>query len=78
MVVSLHKRTGGNMLLLLAMLIISSTSSVQAQVPKPPPTTVDNFRETIHGVEIVDPYRWLENQDSPETRASRTSVEQDN
>ncbi len=65
MVVS-HKKTG---LLLLAILVISSTSSVQAQVPKPPPSRVDNFREVIHGVEIIDPYRWLEEQDSPETRA---------
>src|SRR5215831_1146418 len=39
-----------------------------AQVPAPPPTRQDNFRETIHGVEIIDPYRWLEDQDSPETR----------
>ena len=25
-------------------------------------------RETLHGVELVDPYRWLEDQNSPETR----------
>jgi prolyl oligopeptidase len=25
-------------------------------------------REVIHGVEIMDPYRWLEDQNSPETR----------
>ena len=57
-----------NMSLLLAILVISSTSSVQAQVPKAPPARVDNVREVIHGVEIIDPYRWLEDQDSPETR----------
>src|SRR6185312_11497833 len=28
----------------------------------------DNVKELIHGVEIVDPYRWLEDQQSPETR----------
>lgn len=55
--------------LLFAILVISSTLSAQAQVPKPPPATVDNFREVIHGVEIIDPYRWLEDQNSPETRA---------
>lgn len=39
-----------------------------AQAPKAPPSRQDNFREVIHGVEIIDPYRWLEDQDSPETR----------
>jgi prolyl oligopeptidase len=39
-----------------------------AQVPPPPATRQDNVREVIHGVEIVDPYRWLEDQDSAETR----------
>ncbi len=41
---------------------------VVAQTPAPPPTRQDNLKETIHGVEIVDPYRWLEDQDSEETR----------
>ena len=65
---SLHKRLRENMLrLLVAILAISA--AVQAQAPKPPPTRVDNFREVLHGVEIIDPYRWLEEQDNPETRA---------
>jgi len=34
-----------------------------------PETRTDTVTETIHGVEIVDPYRWLENQDSSDTRA---------
>src|ERR671918_1785045 len=55
--------------LLFAILMLWTTSSVQAQVLKPPPSRVDDFREVIHGVEIIDPYRWLEEQDSPETRA---------
>ena len=59
---SIHMRY----LVLLAALMISS---VQVQVPKPPASRVDNVREVIHGVEIVDPYRWLEDQDHPETRA---------
>jgi prolyl oligopeptidase len=33
-----------------------------------PVTRQDNVREVIHGVEIVDPYRWLEDQDGQETR----------
>ncbi len=35
---------------------------------KPPATRQDNIKEVLHGVEIVDPYRWLEDQESPETR----------
>ncbi len=42
---------------------------VCSKKPQPPLTRVDNVIETIHGVQIVDPYRWLEDQESPETRA---------
>lgn len=34
-----------------------------------PKTRVDNVTETLHGKTLVDPYRWLEDQNSPETRA---------
>ncbi|HWH61072.1 MAG TPA: prolyl oligopeptidase family serine peptidase [Terriglobales bacterium] len=34
----------------------------------PPPSPVDSVTEILHGVEITDPYRWLEEQDSPQTR----------
>jgi prolyl oligopeptidase len=37
--------------------------------PPPPATLVDEVIDTIHGVAIPDPYRWLERQDAPETRA---------
>jgi len=37
--------------------------------PQLPPTRREEVRETLHGVEISDPYRWLEDQNSPETRA---------
>jgi len=34
----------------------------------PPKTRSDDVKETIHSVEIADPYRWLEDRGSPETR----------
>ena len=38
-------------------------------VPPPPPTEAREIVETLHGVEVRDPYRWLEDQDAAETRA---------
>jgi prolyl oligopeptidase len=38
-------------------------------VAAPPKTAVNAVKETVQGTEIVDPYRWLEDQNSPETRA---------
>jgi prolyl oligopeptidase len=37
--------------------------------PAPPTARRDDVHETLHGVDIVDPYRWLEDQSAPETRA---------
>jgi prolyl oligopeptidase len=54
----------------LALLISQTGLSSAAQEKKAPPSTrVDNVTETIHGVTIADPYRWLEDQNSPDTRA---------
>ena len=38
-------------------------------VAAPPPTQAEPVTETLHGVQITDPYRWLEDQNSPRTRA---------
>jgi prolyl oligopeptidase len=37
--------------------------------PTPPQTRRDDVTETLHGVSVVDSYRWLEDQNSAETRA---------
>jgi prolyl oligopeptidase len=34
----------------------------------PPPSLVEPVTEILHGVPITDPYRWLEDQESPQTR----------
>src|SRR5215471_401864 len=45
-------------------------ASASANTPAgPPKTEIHEVKETIFGVEISDPYRWLEDQNSPETRA---------
>jgi prolyl oligopeptidase len=36
---------------------------------RPPVTRVEVVRDTLHGAVIADPYRWLEDKNSPETRA---------
>ncbi|HXH27601.1 MAG TPA: prolyl oligopeptidase family serine peptidase, partial [Candidatus Polarisedimenticolia bacterium] len=35
---------------------------------RPPATRIDNVTDVVHGTRIVDPYRWLENGDSPEVQ----------
>ena len=38
-------------------------------VPPPPLTRMANIVDQLHGIAVPDPYRWLETQDAPETRA---------
>jgi prolyl oligopeptidase len=56
----------------LFLIFIAGVNSVRAQDASakcPPVTRLDDVKETIHGTVVSDPYRWLEDQDSPETRA---------
>ena len=65
--------------LFLASFCLSSVTAVAVQGPKasgevpavmtPPKADVEAVTDTIHGVEITDPYRWLEDQKSARTRA---------
>ncbi len=52
-------------LLAIALLAAICTRALAA----PPPTRVEVVRDTLHGVVVEDPYRWLESKDAPETRA---------
>jgi len=53
----------------LAVMALSVACRALAQLPQAPPTRTDNFREVLHGVELVDPYHWLDDLQSPEARA---------
>ncbi len=49
--------------------LMGAQVSQQISVTGPPKTEVKEVTETVQGMEITDPYRWLEDQNSPETRA---------
>lgn len=55
-----------------ALLFIPATGRAQHEEAAsgcPPKTHIDNINEDVHGTMVADPYRWLENQTSPATRA---------
>src|SRR5262245_33318414 len=49
--------------------LAGDSSSASSGIAAPPKTAVNEVKEMVQGTEIVDPYRWLEDQNSPETRA---------
>ena len=53
----------------LALLAVPVAPRPARALPPYPPTRVEVVRDTLHGVVLEDPYRWLEDQDAPETRA---------
>ena len=42
---------------------------------RPPATKAEPIKETLHGVEIVDPYRWLEGDNSDSKSAGKVTPE---
>ena len=54
-------------LALLAFVLACATAT--RQIPPPPATEAKPVTENLHGVSVTDPYRWLEDQQSPATRA---------
>ncbi len=53
---------------IVGVLLAGATGSAAGQ-PAPPVTRIEVVTDRMHGIDIPDPYRWLEDQQSPETRA---------
>lgn len=41
---------------------------MKASFPNPPPTRQDTRVDTLHGVTVADPYRWLEDEKAPDVQ----------
>lgn len=55
--------------MVLAVAVLSACGISDARIPPPPETRVGQVVDTIHGVAIPDPYRWLEDTHSADIRA---------
>jgi prolyl oligopeptidase len=60
---------------LLAVLLVrpSRARAAEPEHPSYPPTRTTQASEVIHGVTVVDPYRWLEDEKSPEVQVWMTA-----
>ncbi|HLL71127.1 MAG TPA: prolyl oligopeptidase family serine peptidase [Pyrinomonadaceae bacterium] len=62
------RRLRSALVLILALATCVPAQSLNA-VSKPPETRAESLVETLHGVKVNDPYRWLEQGESQEVRA---------
>src|ERR1043165_8196513 len=54
-------------LLAVTILVACATGTHISKIP-PPATEAKPVTETLHGVSVTDPYRWLADQNAPPTR----------
>ncbi|HEX3431077.1 MAG TPA: prolyl oligopeptidase family serine peptidase [Rhizomicrobium sp.] len=50
-------------------LVLAGGAALAATIPPPPQTPAGNTVDTIQGVQVGDPYRWLENAANPKVQA---------
>ena len=55
--------------LLLAAAADARGQELERDAPRPPDTRVDTVVDTLHGVPLADPFRWLEDKRDEDTRA---------
>ena len=63
----LHILTAGLIMLFLLTALLSSCNKQNAP-QSPPKARVENVRDTLHGVVVNDPYRWLEDWSNPQVQ----------
>jgi prolyl oligopeptidase len=56
------------LILTLVIMMMTSTTHADSKIVYPP-TRTDDVVETLHGVAVADPYRWLEDDNAAETKA---------
>ena len=63
------RRTSIILAAMLGLIMVEGLIHIDAQEKKSPPVTrAESITENLHGVTVADPYRWLEDQEAPETR----------